>query len=242
MTKIVMTIVACAVLFALAPTARAAPTRPTDPVASPRVVYPYVDGGRTDAARITFTHVPHPVLSVYDLADHLVFRTSIHRRVEWNPRTQGDVLGTDLTDDAGRIFRVCVNRRGSETTGNRYCTKVRVVHVQVDTEVSHKRLGRVFYDKSVDPGCSVRREALAVVIECHTDATAVLRYDMDRPSLTSEQSFLGPATFAWKGRYYRWGDGISLERTIRGAAVIASGGFSGKLGWVKKIWSVRTEY
>jgi len=81
-----------------------------------------------------------------------------------------------------------------------------------------------------------------VVFDCDAGSTAVLGYDMDRPSLTSEESYLGPATFAWKGRYYRWGDGISLERTVRGADVSALGGFSGKLSWVMKIWSVRTEY
>lgn len=237
-----MAIVVSGVLLAVASPAHATPGRPTDPVASPRRVYPYVDGGRADVTTITFNHVPHPVLSVYDLADNLVFQTSIRREAVWDPRIQGDVLGMDLTDDAGRVFRICVNRRGTETTGSRYCTKVRVVHVQLDAEVSRTRLGRVFYRKTVDPGCSVRRQDLAVLIDCRAGASAVLRYDMDRPNLTSEQSFLGPATFAWKGRYYRWGDGISLERTVRGSDVIASGGFSGKLSWVKKIWSVRTEY
>jgi hypothetical protein len=242
MSNLVMAIVVCGGLFALTPSAHAARAHPTDPVASPRIVYPYVDGGRPDATTITFNHVPHPVLSVYDLSDQLVFRGSIRGDADWNPRVDGDVLGADLTDDAGRIFRVCVDRRGKETIGNRYCTKVRVVHVQVDSQVSRKRLGRVFYSKTVDRGCAVRRQDLTVVIDCDAGATAVLRYDMDRPSLTSEQSFLGPATFAWKGRYYHWGDGISLERTVRGADVTASGGFSGKLSWVKKIWSVRTEY
>jgi hypothetical protein len=242
MTRIVVAIAVVGVLFALAPSAHAARAHPTDPVATPQVVYPYVDGGRPDASRITFAHVPHPTLSVYDPSDQLVFRRAIRRTAYWNPRIDGDVLGTDLTDDAGRVFRVCVNSRGAERIGNRYCTKVRVVHVQEDTEIAHKRLGRVYYRKIADPGCSVRRTDLAVAIDCDAGATAVLRYEMDRPSLTSEQSFLGPATFAWKGRYYRWGEGIGLERTVRGADVIASGGFSGKLSWVKKIWSVRTEY
>lgn len=241
MTRVVMAIVASSVLMAVAPAAQAT-TRATDPVARPSTVYPYVRGGRPDATVITFDWVPRPTLSVYDLADDIVFRAPVRRGYVWDPRADGDVLGTRLTDDEGELFRVCVNRRGTYTTGSRYCTKVRVVHVQLDSQVSRKRLGRVFYSKTVDRGCAVRRQDLTVVIDCDAGATAVLRYDMDRPSLTSEQSFLGPATFAWKGRYYHWGDGISLERTVRGADVTASGGFSGKLSWVKKIWSVRTEY
>jgi len=211
-------------------------------VARPATAYPYVRGGRPDAAVIAFDSVPHPTLSVYDFADDLLFRARVRNGYVWDPRIDGDVLGTRLTDDDGAVFRVCVNRRGTYTTGSRYCTKVRVVHVREDAEVSRKRLGRIFYSKTANAGCAVRRRNLAVVIDCDRDGTAVVRYDIDRPSLTSEQSFLGPAAFAWKGRYYRWGDGIGLERTIRGAKVTAAGGFFGRLSWVKKIWTVRTEY
>jgi len=242
MIKIVMAIAASSVLFAVAPAAHAEGPRVTHPLARPRIVYPYVDGGRPDAIEITFDSVPHPMLFVYDLADDLVYRASVRDGDIWNPRVDGDVLGADLTDDDGRIFRICVNRRGTRIIGSRYCTKVRVVHVQEDAVVSRKRLGRVFSSKIVDRGCTARRRDLAVVLGCDAGATAVLRYDLERPSLTSEQSFLGPASFEWKGRYYRWGDGISLDRTIRGANVTASGGFAGRLSWVKKIWTVRTEY
>ena len=233
-------VVASGVLLAIVPAS--AKPHPTDPAADPGVVYPYVEGGRPDAAAITFTHVPHPILSVYDLSDRLLFRRPIHRSAFWNPRRDGDVLGTDLTDDEGRSFRVCVTRRGMETIGSRNCTKVRVVHVREDTEVSRKRVGRVYASKTVDAGCRVRRHDLAVSVACDAGATAVLRYEMERPSLASEESFLGRASFEWKGRYYHWGDGIGLKRTIRGANVIAAGGFSGKLSWLTKIWIVRTEY
>ena len=242
MIKVVMAIATSGALLAVAPVAHAADSRVTDPVASPRIVYPYVDGGRPDASEISFDRVPHPMLFVYDFAGALVYRASVHDGGRWNPRVDGNVLRGDLTDDDGRVFRICVARRGARTIGSRYCTKVRVVHVREDVEVSRKRLGRVFSSKTVDPGCTVRRRDLAAMLGCDVGATAVVRYDLERPSLTSEQSFLGPASFAWKGRYYRWGDGLSLDRTIRGANVIASGGFSGKLSWVKKIWTVRTEY
>jgi hypothetical protein len=224
------------------PTASATGRHYTDPVASPRIVYPYVDGGRADAAAITFTRVADPVLSVYDVAGERVYRAPIESGRFWNPRLQGDVLGSDLTDEDGRVFLVCVNRRGLWDVGSRFCTKVRVVHVRVDVAVSHKRLGRVFYDKTVAPGCSVYRKLLAVWMDCDRDSSATVRYDLPRPALTSEQSFVGPASFAWKGRYWRWGDGLYWTRTIRGANVIAHGGFRGKLAWVKKIWTVRTEY
>lgn len=237
-----MVIAASTVLLAVAPAGRAAEPRRTDPVAHPRTVFPYVRGGRPDATVFSFDRVPHPMFSVYDLADDLLYRTAVRDGYMWNPRVDGDVLGTDLTEEDGRIFRVCVNRRGTRSIGSRYCTKVRVVHVREDAEVSRKRLGRVFYRKTVEPGCTVRRRDLAVVFDCDAGATAVLRYDLERPSLTSEQSFVGRASFGWKGRYYDWGDGISLDRTIRGARVTAFGGFSGKLSWVKKIWTVRTEY
>lgn len=241
MTRVVMAIVASSVLVAVAPTAHAA-TGFTDPVARPTTVYPYVRGGRTDAAVIAFDSVPHPTLSVYDFAGDLRFRARVRNGSVWDPRADGDVLGTRLTDGDGAVFRVCVNRRGTYIIGSRYCAKVRVVHVREDVEVSRKRLGRVFYRKTANAGCSVRRRNLAVVIDCDRDGTAVVRYDIARPTLTGEQSFLGPAAFAWRGRYYRWGDGIGLERTIRGAKVTASGGFSGRLSWLKKIWTVRTEY
>jgi hypothetical protein len=241
MTRVVMAIVASSVLVAFVPAAHAT-TGLTDPVARPSIVYPYVRGGRPDATVIAFDRVPHPTLSVYDFADELLFRAQVRNGYVWDPRVDGNVLGAGLTDDEGRVFRVCVNRRGTHTIGSRYCTKVRVVHVRTDAEVSRKRLGRVFYRKTADVGCAVQRRNLAVVINCERDASAVVRYDIDRPSLTGEQSFLGPAAFAWKGRYYRWGDGLGLERTIRGAKVTASGGFSGRLCWVKKIWTVRTEY
>jgi hypothetical protein len=242
MTRIVTVIAASTLLLAAAPAAQAANPHYTDPVASPRIVYPYVAGGRPDAAVITFARAPQPMLSVYDLNDERVFRTPLRSGGTWNPRSGGDVLGSDLTGDEGRVFRVCVNRKGTSTIGARYCTKVRVAHVREDVVVSRKRFGRVFSSKTVDPGCSVRRRDLAVVLECDPGATAVLRYDLERPSLTSEQSFLGPATFEWKGRYWHWGRGLGLDRTNRGADVTAGGGFSGKLSWLKKIWTVRTEY
>lgn len=241
MTRVVMAIVASSLLMAVAPAAHAT-TRVTDPVARPSTVYPYVRGGRADAAVITFHWVPRPMLSVYDLADDVLFRARVRNGDSWDPRTDGDVLGTRVTDDEGEVFRVCVNRRGAYTTGSRYCTKVRVVHVRTDAEIARERLGRVFESKTVDADCSARRQYLAVMIDCDAGATAVLHYEMKRPTLTGEQSFLGPASFEWKGRYWRWGDGIGLERTIRGAKVTASGGFSGRLSWVKKIWTVRTEY
>ena len=68
-----------------------------------------------------------------------------------------------------------------------------------------------------------------------------MRYDLPRPTLTSEQSFVGGASFDWRGLYWRWGDGLYWQRTIRGANVIAHGGFLGKVAWVKKIWTARTE-
>lgn len=241
MTRAVMAIVASSVLMTVAPTAHAT-TRLSDPVARPTTVYPYVRGGRPDATVIAFERVPHPTLSVYDFADDLLFRTRVRNGDAWDPRVEGDVLGTRLTDDEGAVFRVCVNRHGTYIIGSRYCTKVRVVHVRKDAEVSRERLGRVFESKIVDAGCAVRRRYLAVAIDCDAGATAVLRYEMKRPSLTGEQSFLGPASFAWKGRYWHWGDGIGLERTIRGAKITASGGFLGRLSWVRKIWTVRTEY
>ena len=241
MTRVVMAIVASSILVAGAPVANAT-SGLTDPVARPATAYPYVRGGRADAAVIAFHSVPHPTLSVYDFADDLLFRARVRNGYVWDPRVDGNVLGTHLTDDEGRVFRVCVNRHGTYTIGSRYCTKVRVVHVRRDTEISRERLGRVFERKTVEDGCSARRRYLAVAIDCDAGATAVLRYGMKRPSLTGEQSFVGPASFKWKGRYWRWGDGISVERTIRGAKVTASGGFLGRLSWVRKIWTVRTEY
>ena len=151
MTRVVMAIVASSVLMAVAPTAQAT-TRVTDPVARPSTVYPYVRGGRPDAAVITFHWVPRPTLSVYDLADDILFRAPVRNGYVWDPRVDGDVLGTRLTGDEGEVFRVCVNRRGSYATGSRYCTKVRLVHVRKDGEIARERLGRVFDSKTVVSG------------------------------------------------------------------------------------------
>jgi hypothetical protein len=242
MKRFVVAVLTCTAVIAAAPAVAARPG-PTDPVASPRTVYPYVAEGRTDATTITFSSTRHPVLNVYDLEGTLLFSRAIpDEPYAWNPRTEGDVLGTDPTDAAGLVFRVCVNRRGRSTRGAAYCTKVRVVHVVEDAEVSRTRLGREFDRKTVDGDCRVRREDRATVIRCGAGASAVLGYDLRRPALTPEQTLLAPATFDWKGRYFEWGDGISLDRTVRGADVTASQNFWGKLTWVRKTWTVRTEF
>lgn len=243
MARRIVAIAITGILASVTPTALAAGSPATDPVAQPRKVYPYVVGGRPDATTITFRHTPHPEFSVYDLDGRLVSSTPIpNRPYVWDPRLEGDVLGSDLTGTDGRVFRVCVSRHGRDSTRNAYCAKVRVVHVREDVDHSATSLGRDFFGKTVDGGCTVRRGDRAALIECGPGATAVLRYELERPALTTEQTIVPPALFDWKGRYYRWGDGLSLERTGRGAIVTASARFWGRLTSITKSWTVRTEY
>ena len=165
MARVVLVIVASSFLVAGAPAAHATAGL-SDPVARPATVYPYVHGGRPDTAVIAFESVPHPTLSVYNFADDLVLRARVRNGYVWDPRVDGNVLGSRLTDDEGALFRVCVNRHGTYIIGSRYCAKVHVVHVLRDAKISRERLGRVFASKTVDAGCAVGRRYLAVAIDC----------------------------------------------------------------------------
>ena len=87
----------------------------------------------------------------------------------------------------------------------------------------------------------MRRRAVVVAIKCDKHSTEKLRYRMDRPTLDSESTITG-VRLDWKGRFFRWGKGLSMHRTRTGVVVTASERFWGKLRWVKKVWTIRTEY
>jgi hypothetical protein len=255
--RVLVVLTAAAMVLALSPAAGAATGTPTNPSASVATVYPYVSGGRVDTTEIAFAMDDPSVLS-YELQVYPFGTTSFNASERllqkdigstgstvWDPASMGNVLGNGTTGPNGTTFMACVYPAGEhlEATDVFYdwCVDVNVVHYRSDRDLTKQRWGRAFDSKR--GRCATKRLRHAVLIRCHKRTTAKLTYVFKKPPLTNdEKSFVGVASVNWRGRVFRLGDGISLSRTGPGALVVASKRFLGKVHWIRKTWTIRTEF
>jgi hypothetical protein len=228
----------------------------TRPQLSPNEVFPYVVGGRPDQMNVAFT--PNQAISdqfggyslqVYpegtiwwNWGEGILWKAPVpagNAAPPWNPRLQGDVL----KGIGSRNVMVCIYPTGTHLedtdTFVRWCSEGKVTHFQADHTVTKRKWGRAF--RGGAGGCELRRLLKPVSINCGKGETAKLRYLIARPALGDEERSIG-VNMNWKGRVFRLGDGITLNRTGKGALVTASAKFWGKVRWVSKTWTVRTEW
>jgi len=227
----------------------------TRPQLSPQEVFPYVVGGRPDEMTVAFTpqqdisdmfggyslQVYREGTTWWNQGGPILFRKPVPagNGVSWNPRTEGDVL----QGLGSRNVMVCIYPAGTHLedtdTFVRWCSDGTVTHKQSDRTVSARKWGRAF--RGGQGGCELRRLLKPVAINCGKGETAKLRYRFNRPELGAEDRILN-ASVNWKGKVFRMGQGITLSRTGKGALVVASPKFWGKVRWVSKTWTIRTEF
>lgn len=255
MKKVVVALSVLAMAAFAAPTASAASTVPTQPTASQTTVYPYVQEGRVDETAINYG-MEDPLVTSYELQVYKagtvwfseafrLYRADIGHTgtTQWNPRTMGDVLSGDTTGQDGRSFMVCVYPAAQHLEDTDvfadWCIDVFVVHYVSDRDVTKRAWGSSFYAEQGD--CRTVRQHRPVLIKCDPTSTVRLRYELTKPGLPAEQRVL-VANMNWKGRAFRMGDGISLNKTPVGGMVVASEKFWGKVRWISKTWTIRTEF
>jgi len=227
----------------------------TRPILSGQEVFPYVVGGRPDVVNVAFTPQQDITdkfggysLQVYKdgttwfSQDKQLWKAPVpagNSAPPWNPMLQGDVL----KGIGSRSFMVCIYPSGTHLedtdTFARWCTDVTVTHFQQDKTVTKKRWGK--NAASVVGTCRIRLLTKAVGIRCGKHNHSQLRYRLKRPNLGSEDRVLA-SSVNWKGRYFRLGESITLVPTKAGALVTANERFWGKVRWVSKTWTIRTEF
>lgn len=253
MRRVIVTLTFAALVLGLfAAPASAAP--PADVDAAPNTIYPYVNGGRTDSALLTW--FADGAVDIYVDGNFIASRGSDVSTFSWNgrqgvsniappthPGNNSNNLGDFNAGASSQTYQLCVVEKDSafgDLLGDCDSVTVRRVYEVTATnerEAQRGRKGRSA-NKIISAGCAVKRGKIGLRVNCNPGHARALYRIGPAP--------LGPGEFVVStDRFVRYWDGgdtsthadalISNNRRVR---VRLLNGFLGQVRRVRILWDI----